>query len=451
MSTPDRVAEFAARHHLPAVVLGVVGDSPGDIDLGDIGSGEIGLGEVVEYGYADPRRRTPATRDTLFRIASITKTFTATAVVQLRDQGVLSLDDPVAAHLPEFGQVAGLPDAAGRVTIRHLLQHSSGLQGEPPSLDLLAQPLHTAAQILEVLPRARILTPPGSAFRYSNLGFRVLAEVLHRVTGTRWLDLAPQRLLTPLGMTDSGATPREESRCAVGHAPSPFQDLPDPLPPVDSALAEGDGDLWTSLTDLARWAKVQLDAVAGRDSAALSAASLREMHQPTIVADEHWTEARGLGWNVLRRESGTVVSHGGLFAGFNSQLCFSPAHRVGVIALTNSVPGSSIGDLAFAVLDDVVAALPAPVPPVESPAAVPEHWADLLGRYHDPEDGQTVSIEFRKGRLVCRSGEDDYPLEPTEDRLGFRFDLEDWRFVTDGDGRVIAVNAHGYPLLKEQP
>lgn len=436
MTLAAQVEEFAASHHLPAVVLGVVDKS--------------GLTDVVEHGYADPDGRVPATRDTLFRIASITKTFTATAVMQLRDANAVTLDDPLVAHLPEFEQVGGLAGAAPRVTLRHLLQHSSGLQGEPPSLDLLEQPVHTGEQILQVLPRTRLLTAPGTAFRYSNLGFRLLAEVLARVTGTRWLELAPTRLLQPLGMLASGPRPADLSRCATGHRPSLFQDRPEPVDPIDSALAEGDGDLWSSLTDLSRWVTTQLGAVRGDDSVVLSASSLLEMQQPTLVADPAWTEARGLGWNVLRREHGRVVSHGGLFGGFNSQLCFSPEHQIGVVALTNSVPETSVADLALPILDDLSTARTRSVAGTSSLTPVPVEWTGLLGRYHDQEDGQSISIEFRRGQLVCRDRDTSYPLEPGGEPLVFLVDLEEWRFVTDEAGQVIALNAHGYPLFKEQ-
>lgn len=288
MTTPERVAAFAAENRLPAVVLGVVD--------------ETGIVEVVEHGHADLDLGLPATRSTLFRIASITKTFTATAIVQLRDEGMLRLDDSVAEHLVEFGAVGGLPAAASRVTVRQLLQHSSGLQGEPPSLDLLAQPLHTSEQILQVLPSARILTTPGTVFRYSNLGFRVLAELIRRRTGTRWMDYAPERVLAPLGMASSGAKPAAGTQCASGYAPGRLEDRPMPVPPVDSGLAEGDGDLWSSLDDLALWVAAQLGAVAGTDSAVLGAASMREMQAPTFLGEDPG-EARGLGWNGLTRNT----------------------------------------------------------------------------------------------------------------------------------------------------
>jgi CubicO group peptidase (beta-lactamase class C family) len=436
VSLPDRVAAYAERHRLPALVLGVVD--------------ERGLVEVVEHGYADPATGVPADRSTLFRIASVTKTFTATAVLHLREEKSVGLDDPVVEHVPELDGVGGLPGAAARITIRQLLQHSSGLQGEAPSLDLLAQPLHTAEEILRVLPRARVLTAPGTAFRYSNLGYRILAELLRRRTGQRWAELAPHRLLEPLGMHDTHATPAHPDRCAVGHLPGRFQDQPRPAAPVDSALAEGDGDLWSSLDDLALWVVAQLGAAAGRDSAVLTAETMREMQQPTFVADDDWAEARGLGWNGIRRPAGPIVSHGGLFAGFNSQVCFSPTHGVGVVALTNAVAAESVGTLAFDVLDDAVAARPKPST-VPSGAAVAPEWAAYLGRYDDAEDGDGITIELRKGRLVCVHSATAPPLELAPDAEPDRFlvDLEEWRFVRDAGGQVVCLNARGYPLHKE--
>lgn len=132
-------------------------------------------------------------------------------------------------------------------------------------------------------------------------------------------------------------------------------------------------------------------------------------------------------------------------------MCFSPGHRVGVVALTNSVPRGSVGELAFAVLDDVIAQRPKPAEKTSDLSAVPEGLRPLLGGYHDPDDGEAITIEFRGGRLVCvhSATEPPYPLDPTDDPLCFIADLEEWRFVLGPEGRPLALNAHGYPLLRD--
>jgi CubicO group peptidase (beta-lactamase class C family) len=402
-----------------------------------------------------PRLGRPVDPSTLFQIASITKTFTATAVVRLRDAGLLSLEDRLVDHVPEataLGVGPGVrPEAVGEITLRQLLQHVSGLQGEALHTDPRLAPNIDQGELLTSLGRMRVVQPPGSAFRYSNLGFRLLAEVVGRVSGMRWPEYARRELLEPLGMTSSGAFPGPDltGRLAQGHVRGQFDDTPVPVPAVDTRLAEGDGDLWSCLDDLVQWVTAQF-AMPGRP-AVLAPESVREMQQPTVIASEKWSEARCLGWGAVRREWGVLVGHGGLLDGYNSNACFSAKDRVGVVSLTNGVPKGSVADLAWVLADHVVAATRAAAAAAgpHDVVPVPEHYAELLGRYQDPLDGEDARIEFRRGRLVCPDAETEYELEPTDDPLVFVVDHELWRFLRSADtGRVDGLNAHGYPLVR---
>lgn len=434
-----RCLEFARRHALPGLVVGVV------------------VGDQVAwrrcYGVADvDTGRTPDER-TLFQIASITKTFTATGIVQLRDRGLLELDAPAVEYLPELGRAGGLPYAS-RITVRQLLQHSSGLQGNPPPRDPRRAADLLQPEVVASLPDVRVLAPPGTEFRYSNLGYRLLAEIIHRLDGRPWPDYARAEILMPLGMSDSGAELPEHARaaCARPHRPGVNRDRPVPVVPLDPALAVGDGDLWSSLSDLVLWVAEQLAPTAGRAARVLSAESLREMQAGTFVASPDRSEARGLGWNTVRRAAGVLVTHGGLLDGFNSHVCFSPVADVGVIALANGTARQSVGDLAWELADLLVEGRPVGDDGLRVPSPPPAAYEPVLGRFVDPSDGQDVRVEFRDGRLLAIepvSGESEV-LEPTDEPLLFLANGERWQFLRDASGTVDAVNARGYPLVREQ-
>ncbi len=437
-SLTRRSIAFARTHLLAGLVVGVVVDGT--------------LAWQGCYGVADVTTGRTLDDRTLFQIASITKTFTASAVVQLRDRGLLELDEPVVRHLPELATVGGLPYAP-RISVRQLLQHSSGLQGNPPPGDPRSAPDLTQAEVIASLGQARVLTPPGTEFRYSNLGYRLLAEIVHRVDGRIWPDYARAELLGPLGMLDSGATPPEGTDRAQGHRAGTFSDRPVPVAAIDTALAMGDGDVWSSLRDLTEWVGEQLAPHMDRSPRVLSAESLLEMQAGTFVAAPDRSEARGLGWNTVQRGHGVLVSHGGSLDGYNTHVCFSPTARLGVVALTNGMPRASIGDLAWELADLLVAARSdAPrEDALTTPTAPPEAYQALLGRYVDPVDGQELRIEYRAGQLayVDPTGGGSGVLDPTEDPFVFLADRERWQFLRDDVGAVDCLNAHGYPLVKE--
>ncbi|MGZ5297936.1 MAG: serine hydrolase domain-containing protein, partial [Actinomycetota bacterium] len=186
----DRLVDaFVAREPVPGVAYGVIVD-----------------GELVHtrgVGTTNTATETPPDADTVFRIASMTKSFTAATVLLLRDEGHLRLDDPAADHVPELqGQRASHPGAPP-VTLRHLLSMSAGLPGDDPWGD--RQQSLDAGGFTEFLERGQSYAwMPGTAFEYSNLGYAILGRVIANVTGQEYRDVVRSRLLEPMGMTSSG-------------------------------------------------------------------------------------------------------------------------------------------------------------------------------------------------------------------------------------------------------
>src|SRR5207244_365199 len=193
-----RAASFVKEARLPGAAVGVV---HGDDLVWSAG-----------VGFADVAARRPPKNTTLYRIASITKTFTGTAIMQLRDEGLLHLDDPAVAHLPELRDAASPFGAIETVTIRRMLSHESGLTSEPPGTDW-AIPAYEGrvdrnlARIGEIGTRI----PPNTQPKYSNLAYQLLGEIVGRTSGRPYAEYVRAAILEPLGMTATGFEPLPEA------------------------------------------------------------------------------------------------------------------------------------------------------------------------------------------------------------------------------------------------
>lgn len=256
-------------------------------------------------GFADVAARRPADARTLHRVASITKTFTATAIVALRDDGLLSLDDPLVVHLPEVA--AAVPEAGPveAVTLRLLLAHQSGFQSEPPGTDWTVGRYEgdAAANLLRA-HEFGTRVPVATQEKYSNLGYQLLGEVVARVSGTSYAEFVSTRITEPLAMTRTvlGPLPAElEGDAATAYG---GRWMSDELLPVAEPLdmVSSEGGLWSCVEDLARWAAFWLE----KDDddthvGVLAHRSRREMPTPRYLGDEEWTQALGSGGTACAR------------------------------------------------------------------------------------------------------------------------------------------------------
>ena len=412
-----RAATYIKDNRLPGAAVGVVhGDR---------------LAWWAGVGFADIASRRPPELTTLYRIASITKTFTGTAIMRLRDAGKLRLDDPIGRHIPE---VAHLED----VTIRRLLSHESGLQSEPPGTDW--RQVRYEGSVERNLARAseiKIRVPPNSQHKYSNLGVQLLGEVVARRSGMPYVDYVRTQLLEPIGMTNTAFEPLPDAlkkQCATGYGGRFVSD--------ELALAAtppniwAEGGLWSCVEDLARWISYQF-----RDDP-----TLREMHRPRYLVDEEWTEANAIAWFALRKNEVTWVLHDGGLHGFRSNVCFDPKLEVGAIALLNGVgdPATLALDLAGIAREAVMEA----APKIEPPTPIPAAYQPLVGIYFDKELGVTLRVEWRDRELVIVDPAQPQwrpTLTPTEDpsvfliEPGIRQSGENAVFNRLPDGRVASI------------
>lgn len=291
------------------------------------------------FGHADAAARRPATPQTVYSVASITKVFTATMLLQLRDAGRLHLDDPIARHDPALQIPAPFPDPPP-ITFRHLASHTAGLEKDfpLPYWDTLEAP--PIADLLASLPRAERLWPPLTAFKYSNLGMALLGHALARVAGQPYPDYVAARILRPLGMGGSGFALSAAMRphLAVG-----YRRLRGAGPPVPApffarhelgGLAPA-GGLYASVADMARFMALQFrDGPAGGEQV-LAGASLREMRAPVWLLPD-WQRAIGLGWWLGRAAGETSIGHAGDHPGFDCEIRLLPALKLGLAVFVNT-------------------------------------------------------------------------------------------------------------------
>lgn len=364
----ERLAEEAAdRHHCPSISWGVVLDG----QLAHHGStGSISDGHQPSA-------------DTVYRIASMTKSFTAAAVLLLRDEGILGLDDPIARHAPELA-AAGLPTAdSPAVTIRHLLSMSSGMATDDAwadrHLDISQSELDAA-----LAPGVLYAVAPGTAWEYSNLGYGLVGRVVERTTGRTVQQWVTERLLEPLGMTQTSWLSPTHDDWARPHRVCDDAAIVDSLAPLGDGGIAPMGGIWTSVSDLARWVAWLDDAWPARDDiddGPLRRASRREMQQMQRYAGlkrlSDVDAPTGYGFGLLARDDpklGMIVGHSGGLPGYGSNMRWLPGRRVGVIALAN-VTYAPMAELTYAVLRELDAA--GQLPPV---ADSTHPLVDELGR-----------------------------------------------------------------------
>lgn len=289
-----------------------------------------------------------------YRIGSITKTLTAVTVLQLRDEGLLSLDDPIGRVVPETGYAAA--------TLRQLLSHTAGMQSEPVGSWWERSPGVDFATLVAANDGSKAVGGPGE-FHYSNLGFALLGEAVARLRGESWWDVVSQRVLAPLGM--HATTYGDEAPAAQGRSVDHFAGTLTREPHHDTGAMAPAGQLWSTVDDLARFAGFLVDG----HPDVLAPASVREMERPTSAT-------YGLGLWLLDLPGRRLVGHPGSMPGFQASLFVDPATGDGSVVLASSTTGLDTDAVPATLLGAGAVADVEPWVPTER---VPEVVAPLLG------------------------------------------------------------------------
>ncbi len=344
-------------------------------------------GEVIwqrVLGVADVATERNATTDDVYRIGSITKTFTAVLVMQLVEDGRIELDAPLRTYLPE---------APAGPTVRMALSHLTGLQREPPGEIWESMEPPSREELIGGLEDAELVLLPGEQWHYSNLVFALLGEIAMRAGRAPYEELLQRRILDPLGLTRTSLRPAEPQ--AKPYYVDPYTDTvrDEPDPEVTETTAAA-GWLWSTAGDLARWGTFLADGADG----VLPKQTLDLMARVRTMADEQtWSLGWGLGLELFRCGDRIFAGHGGAMPGFLAGLVVERGERTGAAVLMNTGahvdPTAVALDLAAATLD----ALPR-VPSAWAPAGPPPPELDgVLGSWWS--EGEEMILSLRGGRF----------------------------------------------------
>ncbi|MGA2143259.1 MAG: serine hydrolase domain-containing protein [Brevinematales bacterium] len=300
----------------------------------------IGLAIVVDnntvfmtnYGVMNRESDTPIPPDAYFQPGSITKSFTALAVMKLSEEGKIDIDAPLTNYLAGFVMKSRFTNKSP-ITIRQLLSHRAGL---PRDFEYKAGPGFLAALKSEYL-----ISPPGETFRYSNLGFQLLGMVIEEVSGMKYEDYMKRYILDPLGMSESSftKTPAISSRLVQTYSGNTAYSQPD-------IINKPAGNLYVTTHGMANYIKFLLSDKENKSNCIIDADSFNEMTSPQFTNTEFFIEAKGgeypygLGW-MIENWPGTgrykIIKHGGDVNGFNSEIYFIPELKLGMVIMESSM------------------------------------------------------------------------------------------------------------------
>jgi CubicO group peptidase (beta-lactamase class C family) len=384
---------------LPGAVVGVVSDQD--------------LVWAKGFGHADVDAGRPMETDTRFRMASHSKLFTATAIMQLREEGKVRLDDPVTDYLPWFNFRKASPDDPP-VTIEHLLTHGSGLPREAgPHWSDLDFP--TAGEVRELMSDRRAPFSPEFRWKYSNLAYTVAGMVIEEISRMSWADYLQKNIFDPLGMSASSVD-REDPKMATGYGIRMPDGSRQVFPFVDARGMAAATGLTSTVEDMARFVSAQFRTGARGGDRILSTASLREMHRVRML-ETTWTRGQGIGFAVRRNDDKLYVGHGGGYPGYTTNTTIQLDSKVGVIVLTNT-NDSNPSQIANELMKTVGATIAEATKQEPETVAWDPAWERFAGTYLS-RGGETRVLVMNE-RLVlmdpwARSIEDPIELQPIGD------------------------------------
>jgi CubicO group peptidase (beta-lactamase class C family) len=402
--------------------------------LPSVAAAVVRRGEIVwsnAVGSADYDEGREATPDTQYRIGSITKTFTATAVMQLRDAGLLDLDDRLEQHLD------GL--ANGSPTIRRLLAHLSGLQREAG--EMFVDGVSPTEEELEVA----FALEPAQAHHYSNLAYGLLGRVVAAKSGVSYTQYVDERVIGPLGLSRTTWTPRPPK--AQGYLVDEYARTVWKEPDTDLGGIAAMGQLWSTVEDLARWATF----LARGEGSVLAPETVEQMWFPQVMYfPEDWVLAWGLGLQLFNHDGKILGGHGGAMAGHLAGVYVHRKTQIGAAALTNSGTRGDMDAFCIRLAAKAMELWPEPIEPWRPEEPPPDDVRPLLGRWWS--EGNEFVFWWEHGALQAKF----VGSPPGRGETTFERDGDGWRAAkgrergerlrVDGDRLVWA----GYPFTRRQ-
>lgn len=410
-----------------------------------------GENHTFGYGQTNIEHGRPVDGETLFQIGSTSKTFAATAAMQLVEEGKLSLDDKVVDHLPRFK----VPDAetASGVTIRHLVTHTSGWMGDWPGTKPTGRGDDALRKRVANMSRVPHLAPLGSVWSYNNLGFTLLGHVIEQITKKTFEQVVTDKIMKPLGMENSFYFPEEVMvrKFALGHVKTP-EGWKIVRPWAQSRATGPSGGVVSTAEDQMTYAQFHLgEHPEGKK--VLTKKTIRQMQKPLVAAASLGSHV-GVSWLLDEIQGARTVAHGGTMVGQTSAFMMVPAREFAITVLTNA--GAEGSQLHRRVVKESLSRFLGLERPAHQPAEIaPETLAEIAGSYRF----------YTYGTIEVEAGEDNLTLtwKPTKKALkqnpsiqsqlpaplairpigDLRFTADEGMyagavidFVRDGDGRI---------------
>jgi CubicO group peptidase (beta-lactamase class C family) len=355
------------------------------------------------FGYADAETRRPVTPETVFYIASSTKSFTGLATAILHERGKLDMDAPLTRYLPEVELHKGLDP--NEITLRDLLTHTHGIRGRGPVDFRSAYSGDHTHQLLVDLLRHQVPAENGRAFEYGNIGYNTASLAMDAELGMSWKDVLEREIFAPLGMSSTTAyvsrVPEDRLAMPYRMEPEGFSGLPYTKGDENMHAA---GGVVTSAADLASWLRANLNEGRVGGEQLLSAWAVGESHRPQAEQDNQFMSFKrtgyGLGWNTGSYEGDPFTHHFGGFSGFHAQISFMPEHDVGVAIMLNSGAGQ-LADLVSRYIYDSLNGKP----------DVEARYAEELERGAQRAAQSRERIAADRARRASRPQDLPYPLE----------------------------------------
>jgi CubicO group peptidase (beta-lactamase class C family) len=360
------------------------------------------------FGFSDIAKKIPATKDTIYRIASNTKLFTSTAIMQLRDAKKLKLDDPISKYLPWF-KIKTPQKNALPITIRHILTHTSGLPREAAFSYWDDYKFPTIEEIIETLPDQERSYIPEKIWKYSNLAMTLLGEIISNVSSKTYENYIQKNILDPLEMTNTSVFLKEDhrKRLATGYGRRKADSTFDIEPFTDSKGITPAANMSSTVEDLGHFISLQFRDEKAGGKQILRGSTLREMHRVHWL-HPNWKGGWGLGFCVRRLDDLTLNGHGGSLGGYRTETTFCAAEKIGVVVLTNVDNGNPkfFIDRIFRVLTPVVKNITAPPKKEKTPDP---YWENYIGKYRNT--WRDAEILLYDGNLVMIDPTDTDPFE----------------------------------------
>lgn len=379
------------------------------------------------YGMADVGNKQAMDAAMTLRLGSITKQFTAVAILMLAEEGKLALTDEITRFLPDY------PTQGKKITVEHLLTHTSGIQsytGKRGYMETMAKDL-TVGQMIDGFKNDPMLFAPGERFDYNNSGYFLLGAIIEKVSGQPYAKFVEQRIFVPLGMNQTAYEGFERSKAARAAGHSKGESSFGPARPLSMTQPYAAGSLVSSVDDLARWEK----AIAGGEL--LKAASWKKAFTPYALTGGKST-GYGYGWEIGRLNGAAKIAHGGGINGFSTYALRVPEKKVFVAVLSNTESGRTHPEM---VANKVAAlAMGKPFPDHKAVTVAPEVQQKYVGVYAiDDKNSRTIRLE--DGKLsMQRTGRERFPLTAFKQN-GFFFpdSLATLEFVKDAKGEVTGL------------